>query len=245
MSRRSALPPALVTAAAMIAFPLARPGGTRRATISSVVVAGLAATTGAHAAGRWGIGRAVLAALAVGGATTAVERMGTVTALPFGRYRYTGRLRPTIAGVPLVVPAAWWAMALPAREVAHAALGRRSGRAGRTALGAAALTGWDLFLDPQMTAEGYWSWARDGRYRGIPWTNFAGWLITGAGVMLVLEALLPPRGADAGLVVEYAVMGAMEALGFAAFFGDRTVAAIGAAAMLPLGALALVRAADA
>ena len=33
-------------------------------------------------------------------------------------------LRPTVAGVPVVVPLAWWAMALPAREVAHAALGR-------------------------------------------------------------------------------------------------------------------------
>ena len=33
-------------------------------------------------------------------------------------------------------------------------------------LGAAALTAWDLFLDPQMTTEGYWRWARRGRYRG-------------------------------------------------------------------------------
>ena len=30
----------------------------------------------------------------------------------------------------------------------------------RIALGAVALTAWDLFLDPQMTAEGYWRWDR-------------------------------------------------------------------------------------
>ena len=51
--------------------------------------------------------------------------------VPFGRYRYTGRLRPDVAGVPVVVPMAWWAMAVPAREAAHAALGRRSTAAAR------------------------------------------------------------------------------------------------------------------
>ena len=58
------------------------------------------------------------------------------------------------------VPLAWFGMALPAREVAHAVLGhgRRAGR--RIVLGAAALTAWDLFLDPQMVGEGYWTWTR-------------------------------------------------------------------------------------
>ncbi len=59
-----------------------------------------------------------------------VERVGTTTGWPFGRYTYTGRLRPAVAGVPIVVPAAWWAMALPAREVAHAVLGPIARRRG-------------------------------------------------------------------------------------------------------------------
>ena len=78
---------------------------------------------------------------------------------PFGRYGYTGALRPQVAGVPAIVPLAWFAMALPAREAAHAALGPRSNPATRIVLGAAALTAWDLFLDPQMVGEGYWGWA--------------------------------------------------------------------------------------
>ena len=132
-------------------------------------------------------------------------------------------------------------MALPAREAAHAALGRRSSRPGRVALGAAALTAWDLFLDPQMTTEGYWRWARRGRYRGIPMSNFAGWLVTGAAVMAVLDAVTPAGEPDPVLVGVYGGMAVMEALGFAAFFGDRLVAAVGGAAMLPLAALAVAR----
>ena len=53
----------------------------------------------------------------------------------------------------------------------------------RIALGSAALTAWDLFLDPQMVGEGYWVWARRGLYRGIPLGNFVGWFLTGLGVM--------------------------------------------------------------
>ena len=180
-----------VTAAAMVAFPLARRGSARRRAISNVVVSGLAVTTTAATAARWGAPRTAVAAAAVASGTGLVERVGTATGVPFGRYHYTGRLRPVVAGVPAVVPMAWWAMAVPARETAHAALGRHSSVASRIVVGAAALTAWDLFLDPQMTAEGFWRWRGGGGYRGIPLINFAGWFVTGLGVMAVLELVLP------------------------------------------------------
>jgi putative membrane protein len=225
----------------MVAFPIARRGSTTRQVIAHAVVAGLATTTTATTMRRWGAGRAVLGASLVSVGTAAVEAVGTATGVPFGRYRYTGRLRPTAAGVPVVVPLAWWAMAVPARETAHAALGPRARRVTRIGLGAVALTAWDLFLDPQMTAEGFWRWTDGGRYRGIPASNFAGWLLTSAAVMAVLELALPPSDADPALVGEYAAMGVMETVGFGGFFGDRLVAAAGAAAMLPVAALAAVR----
>ena len=115
-------------------------------------------------------------------------------------------------------------------------------------LGAAALTAWDLFLDPQMVGEEFWVWARRGLYRGIPLTNFAGWFLTGLGVMATLEALLPPdtyRGgepdADGALVGEYAYMGVMETIGFARYFDDPVVAVVGGLGMLPLAAVAAGR----
>ncbi len=153
----------LVTTAAMIATPLLPRGGGARRALSSVVVVGLAATTTANAARRWGFARTGVAAVAVGVSTAVVERVGTQTGVPFGRYQYSGDLRPQIAGVPAIVPLAWLAMALPAREAAHSALGARSSAPGRVLVGAAALTAWDLFLDPQMVGEGYWRWTKRGR----------------------------------------------------------------------------------
>ncbi len=237
--------PGAITLAGMIATPLARRGGPTRRVLSTIVVSGLFATTAAAAQRRWGPTRTAAAAGATTLVTAAVERVGTATGVPFGGYHYTAALRPQVRGVPVIVPLAWFSMAVPARETAHRVLGERSNPVRRIVLGAAALTAWDLFLDPQMVGEGYWKWVRAGRYRGIPVTNFVGWFITGLGVMALLEVLLPPDeggGADPELVGEYAVMATMETLGFAVFFRDRLVAAMGGAAMLPIAATAATQA---
>jgi putative membrane protein len=229
-----------VTAAAMVATPLLPKGGRARRVLSSVVVVGSFAATTANAVLRWGLPRATTAATITAASTTLVERIGTRTGLPFGRYEYTRALQPQIAGVPAIVPLAWFAMGVPAREAAHAALGPRPRPATRIVLGAAALTAWDLFLDPQMVGEGYWRWARRGVYRGIPLSNFVGWFVTSLAVMAALEVLLPPdEDADGALVGEYTFMGVMETIGFARFFRDPVVAVVGGLAMLPVAAAAV------
>ena len=234
-----------VTVAGMIATPLLPQGGRARRVLSSVVVVGSFATTTANAVRRWGGTRASTAAAVTAVGTTAVERVGTLTGLPFGRYAYTAALQPQVAHVPAIVPLAWFAMGLPAREAAHAALGARSTPVTRIALGSAALTAWDLFLDPQMVGEGYWVWARRGLYRGIPMSNFAGWFLTGLAVMALFEITLPPADrstdADGPLVAEYGYMAVMETIGFAKYFRDPLVAAVGGLAMLPIGAVAATR----
>ena len=234
----------IAATAAMIATPLVPKGGQARRVLSTVVVVASFTTTTANAARRWGLPRAGSAAATVAAGTTIIEHVGSATGRPFGRYSYTGALRPQIAGVPAIVPLAWFSMALPAREAAHAALGPRSTPVGRIALGSVAMTAWDLFLDPQMVGEGYWAWARRGFYRGIPLTNFLGWFLTGLGVMAVLEATLPPddgRSADAALVGEYTLMGVMETIGFARWFRDPVVAVAGGLGMLPIAAAAVAR----
>jgi putative membrane protein len=232
---------AVVTLAAMVATPLNRRGGRIRRALSTIVVSGLHATTLAGTARRWGGVRAVAAAGTTTVGTGLVEHVGQRTGRPFGRYRYTSALQPQLGGVPVVVPLAWFAMAVPARETAHAALGARSSPGTRVVAGAAALAAWDLFLDPQMVGEGYWRWFRPGRYRGVPFENFVGWFATGLGVMALLELVLPPDLPAADLIAEYGVMGVMETAGFAAFFEDRLVAVVGGLGMLPLAALALMR----
>ena len=240
------------TAVAMIATPLLPQRGTARKVLSSVVVTGLFATTTANAVRTWGTARAGSAAGVIAVLTGVVERVGTQTGLPFGQYGYTNALRPQIAQVPAIVPLAWFAMSLPSREAAHAALGEQSTVGARLVLGSAAMTAWDLFLDPQMVGEGYWAWARRGVYRGIPLSNFLGWFITGLGVMAILEALLPAdrptddlvpgtKSSDPHLVGTYTYMSVMETLGFAKYFKDPVVAAVGGAAMLPIAATAVAR----
>lgn len=227
---------ATATIAGMVATPLARRGGAGRRVAAALVIGGLAVTTFERLRSRWGPRRAGASAVALIAFGWVVESIGTRTGRPFGRYAYTGRLRPTLGGVPVLVPLAWFAMAAPAREAAHGALGQRSSRASRLVGGAAAMVAWDLFLDPQMVAEGYWRWERAGRYRGIPLSNFAGWLATAAVAMAVLEVTVPPgRGPEPGLVAEYTGVAVMETLGFAAFFRDRVVAVAGGATMLPIG----------
>lgn len=233
-----------VTIGAMIATPLLPRGGRGRQLLSSVVVTGSFVTTTANTLRRWGPRRSAIAAAVIAVGTTAVERVGTRTGFPFGRYGYTDVLRPQVADVPAIVPLAWFAMAVPARESAHAALRARSTVTSRLLLGSFALTAWDLFLDPQMVGEGYWRWVRRGAYRGIPVTNFVGWFVTGIGVMAVLEATLPPspNGAQASgaLLGEYAYMGIMETVGFARYFRDPLVATVGGLAMLPIAIAAII-----
>lgn len=218
-------------AAAQLVLPLSR----RRVALSTAVVGSLATASTALAAERWGARRAAAAAAAVTGATLAVEAVAWRTGLPFGRYRYTGVLRPHVAGVPAIVPLAWLGMGLPARAVA--ARLAPPGRA-RVALGAAALTAWDVALDPQMVGEGFWRWAADGRWRGIPLSNYAGWLLTSAALVAGVERVLPdPGGAGdattAGLLALYTWMGGLEAFGFAFVFGDPVVGVATALLMLP------------
>jgi uncharacterized membrane protein len=205
----------------MVATPLIAPG--RRQRNSAVVVTSLAVTTLATAAQRWGWRRSAGALASTAVATTALEAVGVRTGLPFGRYHYTSQLQPQLAGVPVIVPLAWFAMGVPSREVG----------AGSALLGGVALTAWDAFLDPQMTAERYWQWERNGLYRGIPLSNYAGWLVSATAMMRLFDAWLPRRNSQphTGLLAIYGGMAAMESVGFAVFFKDRLVAAVGGASM--------------
>ncbi len=233
----------VTTIAGMIATPLVPQRGQARRVLSSVVVASMFATSTANAVKRWGTRRSGSAAAATALTTGVVERVGTRTGFPFGRYAYTDALRPQIAHVPVIVPLAWFGMGLPSREAAHAALGPHSTPARRVALGSAAMTAWDLFLDPQMVGEGYWAWVKRGAYRGIPLSNFAGWFLTGLGIMALFEWLLPParREPDVRLVGEYGYMSVMQTLGFARYFRDPLVATVGGLGMIPIALTAVSR----
>lgn len=203
--------------------------------LTTVVVVAFFAATCALAADVWSLGRVAAAAAVVVAGTLALEWVGHTSGWPFGDYDYTGALVPQVAGVPVIVPLAWFAMAVPAREVAARLVGPRWAR---VALGAVALTAWDLMLDPQMVEAGYWTWEAGGPWRGIPLSNYAGWLVSSVVVMAVLDRLLPAPGRSRPLLALYTWWGFSEALAFVVFFGDPVVGLVGGAAMLGLAALA-------
>jgi uncharacterized membrane protein len=174
-----------------IAYPLV--GGPARAVlVVATVLLGFALSV-SHAAATRGLRTAVGLVVVFAGGGLTVEAVGLATGFPFGGYAYGGALGPRVLGVPVVVPLAWAWMAWPS-WLAAARLTRGGWRAAATA--AVALAGWDLFLDPQMVAAGYWRWSAVGPHlpgeAGVPLTNYLGWLAVAAVLMSCFWALSRP-----------------------------------------------------
>ena len=132
----------------------------------------------------------------------------------------------------MLAAAAWALMARPAWVAAGHATRRAPWL--RVPAAAAALTAWDVFLDPRMAREGYWSWPAGGRYEGIPASNFAGWLATGAIVYaawLLLGADGEPDARDDGALVLYVWTWIGETFANAALWKRPVTAAAGGVAM--------------
>src|SRR4051794_4687344 len=214
-----------------ITYPLT--GGSARAAITVLTVVLGYLLSVSHAL----LTRGARAALVLVGAATAggfaVEAVGVATGFPFGTYDYSGQLGPKLLGVPLIIPLAWTWMAWPAWL---AAIRLAAGRAARVLLAAIGLAAWDLFLDPQMVGEGYWTWrdpvpALPG-VPGIPVGNYLGW----AGFALVLMTVLStatgtPRREDAPMLALWFWTYASSVLAHAVFLDRPASAAWGGLAM--------------
>ncbi len=233
---------------AQIGYPLSHGTGRTRLVLASVAL-GFGLSTGHAWASRGGRTAAALVAVTgLGG--LAVEALGVHTGVPFGQYGYTGALGPRLLGVPVVVPLAWTWMAWPAwlaaaRLAPGTAPGARLARIGLAGLG---LSTWDLFLDPQMVAEGYWHWRGTGPglpgVPGIPLSNYAGWLVVALVMMALLAVAVPAGGpdpaADAPMLALYLWTYGSSVLAHAVFLGLGASAGWGALGMglvaLPLAA---------
>ena len=175
--------------AAQIAYPLTTGAARDRVTILVVVLS--AATALLHARAERGLGYAAGFALIVAGLGLIAEILGTTTGFPFGCYDYAhDRLGPEIAGVPLVVPLAWVGGLYPIRVAAGLVC---RGRGAQIALTATGAVGWDLFLDPQMVADGQWHWCSTlpgpPGLPAIPFSNYLGWFAVTATMTALILAL--------------------------------------------------------
>lgn len=201
MTRRLSWALLAVLVLAQICYPLTTGQARARLTVATVVLGYLLSVSHALLSRGPRTAAALVAVATVGG--FAIEALGVATGFPFGSYDYSGELGPKLAGVPLIIPLAWTWMAWPAWLAATRLTGgdtgggRFPGR--RVALAAVGLAAWDLFLDPQMVAEGYWVW-RDATpalpgLPGIPVSNYLGWLLF---AVLMMGALRPLAGPAVG-----------------------------------------------
>jgi len=121
--------------------------------------------------------RATLSLLAISILAYAIEAIGVATGLPYGTFYYGDALGPKLVGIvpyllplsyaPLVVGAVAvaWGTRLRLLHVVHATL----------------LLVWiDAVLDPGAASLGFWVWPQGGVYYGVPLSNYAGWLLSGA-----------------------------------------------------------------
>ncbi len=163
----------------------------------------------------WGARRTLRLAVVVGVLAWGIEALGSTTGFPFGAYHYTNSLQPQLLGVPIIIPLAWLMMLPPAWAIAWLITGRY-GTPAFILVSALAFTVWDLFLDPQMAAWGFWVWERPGGYFGIPWANYFGWLLASA----LLTALARPTDLPLRpLLLIYAITWALESIGLIVFWG--------------------------
>ena len=176
--------------------------------------------------------------LGAGGVGFGAELLGVATGRPFGHYTYSGKLGPRVRGVPVLAAAAWAMMARPSWVVAGLLTRRRAARA---LAAAGALTAWDVFLDPRMVREGYWTWPGGGRYEDVPASNFLGWFATGSVVFALWSVAERDDAPSDGALALYAWTWVGETFANAVLWRRPRVALAGSLAMGAFAAPALAR----
>ncbi len=146
----------------------------------------------------------------------AFEYVGVKTGLIFGHYYYTDVLGWKILGaVSWPIPLAYFMVLYPSTMMANlATFGTPVTQKLHwgwsifaALLGALIMSAWDLTMDPYMSLQQKaWIWRDGGRYFGIPFLNFSGWVFTTftAGLAYrIIEHRIPlkPMGHMSKLVV--------------------------------------------
>jgi putative membrane protein len=209
----------------MISIPILRwtvGDGALRWGVTAGVVA-LAAAIVALLRQMWGVARTLRVMLTVAPLAWAVEWVGSTTGIPFGRYHYTDLLQPQLFHVPLLIPLAWLMMLPTAWAVAYLLTGTTEGWR-FVLVSALAFTAWDFFLDPQMVGWGFWMWDQPGGYFGIPWVNFAGWVLSSA---LLTWLAHPPAPPVPPLLIVYVITWLLQTMGQLLFWGMPGPALVG------------------
>lgn len=183
------------------------------------------------------------------------EVLGTNSGFPFGRYYYTNYLGQKVLGVPIVVPLVWFVityicLSIASGNVASIAKNRSTllKIAFLSAFGAVA---WDFLIDPMFSSYGYWIWT--GQFlplpelNGIPLTNFVGWFVLVAIMVIICIYAIPSSGRSLvsrkntlDSIIAYAML-MIDGIVANYTLGNLDVIALGTIAMLSFVALSVRR----
>ena len=226
---RRATPRPLVLACALFllaALFVVRSPDVPGASIGSYVSTFLIALPSAIALFRYlGPRRATLSLLAVSVFAYAIESFGVATGFPYGDFYYGDALGPRIASlVPFLLPLSYAPLVIGAVAAAWGSRQRILHIIQATLL----LVWMDAVLDPGAASLGFWVWPEGGLYYGVPLSNYAGWLLSGAAATALLLATGrwsdPPRPA----LLDSAAISTSFWTGVAVFSGLAVPALLGA-----------------
>ena len=177
--------------------------------------------------GVWGTAATLRVVVSILALSWAAEVIGSHTGIPFGKYNYTNTLQPQVLNVPLQIPLGWLMMLPPSWGVARAIADRINPRwqfPAFVGLSALAMTAWDLFLDPMMVTWEMWLWDNPGRFFGIPWMNYLGWLLVSALITIIIR---PAKLSVTPLLIIYTAIWLLKSAGLGIFWGIPDAAVVG------------------
>jgi len=133
--------------------------------------------------------RGALLLVALAGYAYGVEFVGATTGLPYGEFAYEVPLGPMLFDtIPLGLPVFFMPLVLNAYLLCLLLLGERArSPLVRVPVAVAAVVAVDLVLDPAAVALGFWTY-ESGSYYGVPWLNFAGWVLSATVATALVDA---------------------------------------------------------
>ncbi|MBX0284951.1 carotenoid biosynthesis protein [Halomicroarcula sp. F28] len=132
--------------------------------------------------------KATLALVALTAYSYGIELVGVRTGWPYGEFTYGVDLGPMLFGeVPLGLPVFFFPLVLNAYLLVLLLFGEQAESTPVRLLATlATVILVDLVLDPGAVAIGFWAYENQAFY-GVPWSNYLGWLLSGAVAVLLFD----------------------------------------------------------
>jgi len=118
-----------------------------------------------------------------------IEILGVTTGFPYGAFEYGIDLGPMLFGlVPLGLPVFFFPLVLNAYLLVLLLLGERAASTPLRLLSTiGTVVAIDLVLDPGAVALTFWTYDGGGAFYGVPWSNYAGWVLSATVAVLAFD----------------------------------------------------------